>query len=325
MGQVRMVPKVRSSYRARPQFGEVMTVKIRDLIANERTSLSFEFFPPKAKEGEDHLFGTVRRLEPFTPNFVSVTYGAGGGTLKNTRHVVKRIKEETSLTPMPHLTCIGQHQEELKAILSDYTAMGVENILALRGDPPEETTGHATKDRLCYANDLVQLAASLDAFSIGVAVYPEGHCESPNLGIDMVYTKEKIDAGADFAITQMFFDNRYFYQFMERADRAGIRVPVISGIMPITNIEKVKRFSQMCGATLPAHLVERMEVAASPAEVRKIGIDFAVKQCEDLWGNGVRYFHFYTMNRSEAVAEILHSLDLGQGSNRRFTTAGESI
>jgi len=300
-------------------------VKIRDFIAKERTILSFEFFPPKTKEDEDHLFETIRKLESFTPNFVSVTYGAGGGTQKNTRHVVKRIKEETSLTPMAHLTCIGQHQEELTGILRDFTATGIENILALRGDPPEETTGRAPKDRPCYAKNLVRLAASFNAFSIGVAVYPEGHFESPNLGVDMVYTKEKIDAGADFAITQMFFDNRYFYQFMERADQAGIRVPVIPGIMPITNIEKVKRFSQMCGATLPAHLVERMEAAASPSEARKIGIDFAIKQCENLWENGVRYFHFYTMNSSKAVAEILHGLDLGQGSNRHFPTAEESI
>ncbi len=300
-------------------------MKIKDVITSEGTSLSFEFFPPKTKEDEDHLLETVGRLGSFTPNFVSVTYGAGGGTLENTRHVVKRIKEETSLTVIPHLTCIGQTREELENILSDYAAMGVENILALRGDPPKETTGHATRDGLCYAKDLVQLAASFNAFSIGVAVYPEGHAESSSLEMDMVYTKEKIDAGADFAITQMFFDNRYFYQFMERAEQAGISVPIIPGIIAITNIEKIKRFSQMCGATLPAHLVDSMERASSPSEAREIGIDFTMKQCEDLCRNGVRYFHFYTLNRAEAVTGILQSLKLGQSSCHRFVAAAGSV
>lgn len=288
-------------------------MRIRDVIAREETSLSFEFFPPRTQEDEERLLETVRRLGTFTPTFVSVTYGAGGGTLKNTRHVVERIKEETSLIVMPHLTCIGQDREELKAILSDYAAIGVENVLALRGDPPRETTGHVIRNGLCYAKDLVHLAASFNAFSIGVAVYPEGHRESPSLEMDMVYTKEKIDAGADFAITQMFFDNHYFYQFLERAERVGIGVPIIPGIMPITDIEKIKRFSQICGATLPTQLVERMERASSLAEASEIGIDFAIKQCEDLCRNGVRYFHFYTLNRAQVVIDILQSLRLDKG------------
>ncbi len=290
-------------------------MKIKELIARQGKSTSFEFFPPKSKENEDKLFEAIGELESLKPAFVSVTYGAGGSTQENTRHIVKRIKEETLLIPMPHLTCIGQSQEELKTILSDYMSLGIENVLALRGDPPQGTTTVTPKNGLCYAKDLVQIATSFNAFSIGVAVYPEGHVESPSFEMDMVYTKQKIDAGADFAITQMFFENRFFYQFMERAERVGIHIPIIPGIMPITDIEKIKRFSQMCGATLPAHLVDRMEKATSPEEARKLGIDFTTRQCEDLWRNGVRYFHFYTLNRSQVVTEILRNLALAESNS----------
>ena len=285
-------------------------MKIKELIARQGKSISFEFFPPKTKDDENRLFEAITRLDFFAPTFVSVTYGAGGSTRKNTREVVKRIKEETTLMPMPHLTCVNQSEEELKDILRDYRELGVENILALRGDPPRGVAVSAVKDGLCHARDLVQLVASFNAFSIGVAVYPEGHVESPSLEMDMVYTKQKIDAGADFAVTQMFFENRFFYDFMGRAEKIGIHIPVIPGIMPITDLEKIRRFSQVCGATLPASLVVRMERAASPEEVRKIGIDFATRQCDDLWRNGVRYFHFYTLNRSEEVTEILRNLAL---------------
>jgi methylenetetrahydrofolate reductase (NADPH) len=293
-------------------------MKIRDMIERQGRSISFEFFPPKSEEGEEQLFEAIRRLESFKPTFVSVTYGAGGGTLKNTRRVIKRIREETSLTPMPHLTCVDQSKEELRDILSDYLGLGIENILSLRGDPPKGTTMLVPKDGLCYASDLVQLAASFNAFSIGVAVYPEGHIEAPSLETDLFYTKQKIDAGADFAITQMFFENSFFYRFMERAQKAGIDIPIIPGIMPITDIEKIKKFSQKCGATLPAHLVERMQKAASPDEARKIGVDFAIGQCEDLMRNGIHYFHFYTLNRLEVVSEVLENLNLRLGQQEEY-------
>jgi len=285
-------------------------MKIKELIAQRGEGISFEFFPPKTSADEDQLFGVMAKLESLNPVFVSVTCGAGGGVLKNTRHVVERITEETFLVPMPHLTCIGQSKEELQGTLRDYQRLGVENILALRGDPPRETTKNISKDQFCYAKDLMHLAASFGSFSIGVAVYPEGHPESPGLEMDMVYTKQKIEAGADFAITQMFFGNHFFYSFMERAEKVGISIPMIPGIMPITEIAKIKMFSEMCGATLPASLVERMEKATSKEEVRKMGIDFATRQCEDLLANGVRYLHFYTLNRAETVQEILHNLAL---------------
>jgi len=284
-------------------------MKIKELIAQQGKSISFEFFPPKTKEGEDQLFETIAKLESLNPNFVSVTYGAGGGTLKNTRNVVLRIKRETSLTPMPHLTCVDQDKDELRKILEDYRGQSIENVLALRGDPPKGTEEFIPpKNGFCYAIDLVKLTVSVGGYSIGVAVYPEGHIESPSLEMDMFYTKQKINAGADFAITQMFFDNHFFYDFVERAEKAGISIPIVPGIMPITDIEKIKRFSQMCGATLPASLVKRMQKVTSADETHKFGIDFATRQCENLWRNGVRYFHFYTLNSSEMVTEILRNL-----------------
>jgi len=267
-------------------------VKIGDIIKTKGSSLSFEFFPPKDDAAEDGLFQTINALKGYQPTFVSVTYGAGGGTLRNTRKVIMRIKEETSLVPMPHLTCVEQSSRDLDNILKDYKSHGIENVLALRGDPPKGT------DRF---------VAHPDGF-IGVAVYPEGHTEAPDLETDMYYTKQKINAGADFAITQMFFDNRFFYNFMERAGKAGITIPIIPGIMPVTDIEKIKRFGQMTGATLPRSIVEPMEKAASPEEAQKLGIEFATKQCENLSQNGVKYFHFYTLNQSQAVTEIVNNL-----------------
>lgn len=288
-------------------MAEVM--KIKELIARRGRHISFEFFPPKTREDEDQLFGVIAELEALNPTFVSVTYGAGGGTLKNTRNVVVRLKGETSLTPMPHLTCVDQSADELGKILEDYKGQGIENILALRGDPPKGSEKFVTpRDGFCYAIDLVKLTVSVGGYSIGVAVYPGGHIESPSPERDMFYAKQKIDAGADFALTQMFFDNRFFYDFMGRAEKAGISIPIIPGIMPVTDIEKIKRFSQMSGATLPPSLVGGMEKAKSADEARRIGVDFATRQCEDLWKNGVRYFHFYTLNRSQTVTEILRNL-----------------
>jgi methylenetetrahydrofolate reductase (NADPH) len=287
-------------------------MRIGQSIAEKGGSLSFEFFPPKDKESEDRLFDNIARFESFNPTFVSVTYGAGGGTLKNTRDVVLRILRETSLVPMPHLTCVDQSRDQLKAILKDHMEHGVENVLALRGDPPkgaEEFT--PPKDGFCYAKDLVRLASSLSGFSIGVAVYPEGHCQSPNLEMDMYYAKQKIDAGADFAITQMFFDNIYFYGFLERAAKAKIEVPIIPGIMAITDINRIKKFSKICGATLPDKVIRRFETVGSTAEeVKRLGIDIATEQCADLLEHGVRYFHFYTLNQSDAVAQIVSNLGL---------------
>ena len=287
-------------------------MKIKDIIKQQGKSLSFEFFVPKDEEGESLLVETIRRLEALSPTFVSVTQSAEAGSLENTRRMVKRIKRETSLEIMPHLACVDQSKSELMHTLQDYKNLGIENILALRGDPPQGITGFCPPEGgFRYAKDLVKLAASLKAFSIGVAVYPEGHIESPNLEMDIAYTKEKIDAGADFAITQMFFQNRFFYDFMERAQKAGIHIPIIPGVMPITDINRLGRFSQLCSATVPSALVEKMEKAKdSPEDARKIGMEFTIRQCDDLLENGVQYLHFFTLNRGEVIIKILDSLAL---------------
>ena len=287
-------------------------MKIAQYVKEKGAGLSFEFFPPKNKDGEDRLFENITKLERLNPDFVSVTYGAGGGTLKNTREVVARLIKETSLVPMPHLTCVDQNRDELRAILEDYRKLGIENILALRGDPPAGSEKFvAPENGFCYARDLVKLVASMSAFSIGVAVYPEGHCESPNLELDMAYTKEKIEAGADFAITQMFFDNMYFYYFLERSVKAGIRVPIIPGIMPITDIGKIRGFAEKCGATIPDSVLGRFEKATfNPAEVKRIGIELATEQCADLLAHGVPYLHFFTLNQSDTVLRIVNNLGL---------------
>lgn len=285
-------------------------MKIGEVLKQRGTSLSFEFFPPKDEAGEARFFQTIAKLENLAPTFVSVTYGAGGGTMKNTSHIIGRIKRETSLNPMPHLTCVDQSAGELRSILEDYKKEGIDNVLALRGDPPRGTDKFiAPKDGFCYGIDLVKLAVLVGGFSIGVAVYPEGHSESPSLEKDMFYTKEKIDAGADFAITQMFFDNRYFYSFLERAEKAGITIPILAGIMIITDLERIKRFSQMCGATLPEKIVRRFE-KVGPEEAAKVGVEVATEQCADLLGHGLRYFHFYTLNKAEAVSQVVANLGL---------------
>ena len=295
-------------------FGDIKVTNMRigQFIAERGRSLSLEFFPPKDKAAEDQLLKNIAKFKALNPTFVSVTYGAGGGTLKNTRHVILRILNETSLVPMPHLTCVDQDRNELKAILEDYMKFGVENVLALRGDPPKGVEKFIPpKNGFCYAKDLVQLAVSLSGFSISVAVYPEGHCESPNLEMDMYYTKQKIDAGADFAITQMFFDNSYFYDFLERAAKANIKIPIIPGIMAITDIDRIKKFSQMCSATLPEHVIQRFGKAGSVAgDAKKIGVEVATEQCADLLEHGLRYFHFYTLNQSDAVVQVVNNLGL---------------
>lgn len=284
-------------------------MKIGQILKEKRASLSFEFFPPKDEAGTDRLFHHIPELEKLKPDFVSVTYGAGGGTRKNTYRVVKRILRETGLLPMPHLTCINQSDDELKDIMEEYRQLGVENLLALRGDPPEvDGKPVIPEDEHCHANYLVSLARSVYNFSIGVAAYPEGHIESPDMETDMKYTKLKVDAGADFIITQMFYDNRYYYDFLERSIKAGIRVPVIPGIMPISDTERVKRFCVKCGTTIPEPVLQRLEKAGP--EIKKVGIEIATEQCADLLAHGVRYFHFYTLNHSDTVSQIVTGLGL---------------
>lgn len=287
-------------------------MKISKLLRQVNRSISFEFFPPKTKEGEEILFKTIKELEHINPTFVSVTYGAGGSTRDRTRNIVRKIHERTSLTVMAHLTCIGHTKKELLEILQDYKNIGIQNILALRGDIPINVENfYIPEDGCKFANELVGLIRTEfnDYFSIGVAAYPEGHPESPNLERDVYYFKKKVKAGADFAITQMFFDNSYFYDYLELCEKEDINIPIIPGIMPITNFKQIRKFALMCGATIPEHLVKKLEkVQDKNEEVEKIGIEFAVKQCEDLLENGVKGLHFYTLNKSKATIEIYNQI-----------------
>ncbi|WP_457599929.1 methylenetetrahydrofolate reductase [NAD(P)H] [Hydrogenivirga sp.] len=287
-------------------------MKIGDILRKGVFSVSFEFFPPKTREGERQLFETIKELKGLKPTFVSVTYGAGGSTRDRTRNVVKRIHEDIGLNVMAHLTCIAHSKEELREILRDYREIGIENILALRGDVPHDRPDFRPPEGACrYARELVELIREDfgDYFSVGVASYPEGHPESPNMEWEIRFFKEKVEAGADFSITQMFFENRYYYEFIDLCGRAGIDIPIIPGIMPITNFKQIKKFASMCGATIPQSLIERMEpVEDKPEEVAKIGVDFAVRQCEDLLRNGVPGLHFYTLNKSRATLQIYKAL-----------------
>ena len=284
-------------------------MKISEIIRGEGKCLSFEFFPPKTPIGEERLLQRIGRLKPFSPSFISVTQHAGTNTLDKTRHIVKKLHDETGLTVMPHITCVDPRKSELEPVINYYQGLGTENVLALRGDPEEY--GADTFDgqvHFRFASDLVRFLAGYKNFCIGVAVYPEGHLDSPNLGMDTAFTKQKIDQGAEFGVTQMFFENFHFYRMMDRFEQDGINIPIIAGIMPITDFQKVERFSELSGVEIPVALTTKFEELEDPDDVARAGIDLATGQCLDLWENGIRCFHFYTLNKDEVVAQILKNL-----------------
>ncbi len=284
-------------------------MKICEYLKGGNKTLSFEFFPPKDEKGREQLLKTVGVLSTYRPDFVSVTYGAGGSTRERTFQTVKELKEKFKLNVMPHLTCVAHDREEVEKILEDYAALGVENILALRGDRPKDNP----KEGFCrYAVDLVRLIKELygDRFCIGVACYPEGHQEAPSLEEDIRHLKEKVEAGGGFAITQMFFRNEDFFRFRELLQKEGVDVPIIAGIMPITNFKQIKRFADLCGATIPLELAKKLsEVQDKPEEVYKIGVEYAIRQTEELLEeNAVEGVHIYTLNRPNAAVEIVEAV-----------------
>ena len=285
-------------------------MKIKAILEKVRPSFSFEFFPPKDSEGFDKLFTTIAHLKPCQPTYVSVTFGAGGSTRTKTIDLVGRIKNEIGLESMAHLTCVGSDKEYIAAILDTLQAQGIQNILALRGDPPQgQEEFEKPENGFAYANELVAFIRANYDFCIGVAGHPEGHMECPNKKEDLDHLKRKVDAGADFIVTQLFFDNRFYFDFIGRAQNLGIQVPIIPGIMPILNVKQVQRFTKMCGSSIPASLMERLEaVQDDPETVRQLGIDHATEQCEDLLQEGAPGIHFYTLNRSNATLKILESL-----------------
>lgn len=295
---------------------------IQDILAKSKTTLSFEFFPPKTEAASEKLFQTILQLEAFKPSFVSVTYGAGGSTRELTHDLVVRIKENTSLDPVPHLTCVCHQEEDIAAILGRYAAAGVSNILALGGDPPVTLGGHdRTQDAFQRASDLVSFIQRFNntadhsdqrGFGIGVAGFPEGHPATPNRMKEMDYLKAKVDAGADYICTQLFFDNHDFFDFRERCEIAGIHVPVIAGIMPITSVSGMARMAELAaGARYPAKLLKALSRCGDDAEaVTRVGIHYATEQCAALLDGGVRGIHFYTLNQSDATRQIYANLGL---------------
>lgn len=295
---------------------------IREIFALGRPTLSFEFFPPKSEKAAAALYGTISELEVFKPSFVSVTYGAGGTTRELTHDLVLRIKTGTVLNPVPHLTCIGHQSAEIREILARYAAAGVGNILALAGDPPSGTGVYdRSRDAFRHAADLVRFIRDFnrsgvhphpDGFGIGVAGFPEGHPATPNRMLEMDYLKAKVDQGADYICTQLFFDNHDFYDFRERCALAGIAVPILAGIMPITSFSGMKRMAELAAGTrFPAKLLRALSRAGEDASaVERVGIHYATEQCRDLLDHEVAGIHFYTLNRSHATREIYASLGL---------------
>jgi methylenetetrahydrofolate reductase (NADPH) len=250
---------------------------------------SFEFFPPKDAAGVDRLFETIAELKPYQPAYVSVTYGAGGSTRRLTVELVRRIKREAGIEAMAHLTCVGATREELLGVLDELAESGVENVIALRGDPPRGQTSFVrTEGGFGNAVELVRLARSRHDFCLAAACYPEKHPEAPDAETDLARLKVKVDAGAEFLITQLFFDNQDYFRFVERARAIGIDVPIVAGIMPVTNLSQIKRFTALCGACIPAPLLEKLERAgADESAVRAIGVDYATAQCRELLERGV--------------------------------------
>jgi methylenetetrahydrofolate reductase (NADPH) len=285
-------------------------MKIRELLKEGRPSFSFEFFPPRDEEGFQNLFETVHLLKHLKPTFVSVTYGAGGSTRRKTIELVTRIKKELDVESMAHLTCVGTSREEVGQVLDELVSQGMENILALRGDPPKgEKEFVSNPDGFSHANELVQFIRNRYDVCIGAAAYPEKHPECPTLELDLANLKRKVDAGADFLITQLFFDNFDYFYFVEQARRVGIEVPIIPGIMPILGLAQVKRFTEMCGATIPPNLLRKIEAAQNdPHEVERCGIAHATTQCRELLDQGAPGIHFYTLNRSRATWSVFENL-----------------
>jgi methylenetetrahydrofolate reductase (NADPH) len=285
-------------------------MKIAAGLSAGNKACSFEFFPPKTDAGVESLIETVRTLRPLAPLFVSVTYGAAGSSRERTIAVAKRIKRELDVEVLVHVTCVGSTVDELRRLFDELAAAGIENVLALRGDAPEgQQTFTRADGGLEYATELVALLAKEYQFCIGAACYPEGHIEASSAFDDLKHLREKVDAGAQFLITQLFFDNSAYLDFVARTRAAGITVPIIPGIMPITDYGQVARFTKMCGASIPAALRAELEYRADDKQSTvDLGVAYATLQCSDLLVQGAPALHFYTLNRSPATRAIVSAL-----------------
>ncbi|MGJ8724551.1 MAG: methylenetetrahydrofolate reductase [NAD(P)H] [Roseibacillus sp.] len=290
---------------------------IRNLLATNQPSISFEFFPPKTPKGAEALFEVIQELAGMNPSFVSVTYGAGGTTRDLTHELVVKILSETSIPAVPHLTCVLHTRAEIQDILERYAAAGVGNILALRGDPPQNQPDYCrSKDDFPYAGDLVRFIAEFNQqsvspdFGIGIAGFPEGHPETPNRLKEMDYFKAKVDEGADYICTQLFFDNHDLLDFRDRCSLAGIDIPIIAGVMPVTSRKGMVRMAELAaGARFPAKLQSLLGTEGDD-NITELGIDFAAEQCKELLKEGIPGIHFYTLNKSQATREVVKRLEL---------------
>ena len=293
---------------------------IADIFKLRTTTFSFEFFPPKGEGGLAELFDNIRELEPLKPAFVSVTYGAGGSTREQTHDLVVKLSTTTALDPIPHLTCVGHTRGEIEGILERYSRAGISNIMALRGDVPRNLAAGENPWRdFRYASELVKCVRAFNArgahgdrrgFGVGVAGYPEGHAETPNRLLELDRLKAKVDEGADFIVTQLFFENRDFYDFRSRCELAGIKVPIIAGIMPIASPGGMRRMAELSlGSRFPAPLIRAVNrTGGDEAAVRRVGVHWATEQCRDLLDHDVAGIHFYTLNRSTATRDIYSTL-----------------
>ena len=299
-------------------------MRIDEILKNPGPCFSFEFFPPKTDEGQRNLERALSELKKDSPDYVSVTYGAAGSTRDRTVEVTKWIKEDLGLEAMAHLSCVGEPVERLREILDEVAAAGVDNVLALRGDPPRgEADWTPHPDGLGCSVDLIELIQDKYDYCIGATCFPEVHPEAPDLEHDLRYLKRKVDAGATFLITQLFFENEDYFRFVDSAREAGIDVPIIAGIMPITNFEQVKRFTTMCGSTIPPALHEQLEArhAEGDEAVTELGVAYATLQCADLLERGAPGIHFYTLNKSPATRAILSALKAWRPSERASASA----
>ena len=287
--------------------------RIGELIRAGERSFSFEFFPPKDAAGEEQLWQAISDLEPYRPTFVSVTYGAGGSTRDTTVRVTARIAAETSMTPMAHLTCVSHTREELEGVLDSYAAAGIGNVMVLRGDPEEgpRAAWTPTEGGLTYAEELVALTRGRGDFSIGVAAFPEGHPSADSLDADADVLVAKARAGAEFAVTQMFFRASDYFDLVERVRARGADLPILPGIMPILNLANIRRQGELIGTDVPAEVVERISAHdGDPVAMRAAGIAIAAELCEELLDGGAPGLHFYTLNRSKATREIFAALNM---------------
>ncbi len=285
-------------------------MKICELLKQDEPTFSFEFFPPKNYSSILELGINIGQLLKLNPSFVSVTYGAGGSTQEASFKLTDYINNKIGLTTMAHYTCVNATREKVAEDLEYFHEINIENLILLRGDPPKGETKFANESgEFHYASELIEYASALDMFCIAAAGYPEKHPESPSVEGDIYYLKYKVDKGVDFIVTQLFFDNQYYFDFVKRARAAGIEIPIIPGIMPITNFRQIKRFTEMCGATIPQTLVEKLTPYQDDLKkTYEIGVEFAINQCRELLDHGVPGLHFYTLNKSRATIDIFSSI-----------------